>query len=56
MVFDPRDDNSTLVWSVNDNYTVVNQDYAADVKAREDAIRERDMRNVGFGRRESYCG
>jgi hypothetical protein len=49
-------DSSTIVCTSTDNYTVVNSDYKAVSEARENARREREMRNLGFGQRHSHCG
>lgn len=48
--------NATLVATVNADRVAIDRPWAAELAEFEHANRERDMRNLGFGRRESLCG
>jgi hypothetical protein len=57
MIFDPHaGDGTTLVASYSDSQRWQKLDYDAIRSEREADIRERDMRAIGFGQRQSVCG
>ena len=51
-----RRGDATIVASVNADRVSVDRPWAAELEAFENANREREMRSLGFGRRESLCG
>jgi hypothetical protein len=51
-----RRGDATIVASVNADRVSVDRPWAAELAAIENDRRERDMRNLGFGQRQSYCG
>jgi hypothetical protein len=56
-IFDPSEGTgSNLVASASQDFTWVREQYLADEREREDSIRLRDMRALGFGQRSSVCG
>lgn len=57
MIFDPHSGTgSSLVATSTNDFTAIHEAYAADQQEREDAIRLRSMRDLGFGQRSSVCG
>jgi len=55
-IFDPSVGNATLVASATEDFTHILAQYEQDQLERENHIRERDMRALGFGSRSSVCG
>lgn len=51
--FDPNEGNATLVWTADSKRNAPVKSYHDDIQA---VIREREMRAIGFGKRESLCG
>lgn len=56
--FDPNagSGSAILVATASADRVSVSNDYAEAIAEREQAIRERDMRSLGFGQRASFCG
>jgi hypothetical protein len=56
-IFDPSyGTGSTLVATSTSDYTSVLEAFEQDQMERENSRRLRDMRELGFGARASYCG
>ena len=56
-IFDPSEGTgSNLVASSTESFTHIHEAYERDIAEREQAIRERSMRALGFGQRSSVCG
>ena len=51
-----RKGNAQLVATITADRVSVDRPWAAELAEFEHQQRERDMRSLGFGRRESLCG